>query len=227
MNGTVKFSVGILTLILFACSREQVKVIPDTSYFPLESGSVSEFEVERTSYSATHPPEISTYLLRQTLGDRFTQADGQSIYPLNYSRFSSSGEWKLDSTTIQWKTTDDAFRQEGGLPMVVMHFPLNSGTDWNVNIFTTRQPIYAHATRTDKPVRVGDIVYPHTVQITRENDSTLLSRNKYIEIYAEGIGLVRKEKVFLKYCNTTDCLGKGIIASGWKEISILKSHTRP
>lgn len=62
---------------------------------------------------------------------------------------------------------------------------------------------------------IDNVVYPYMLAIIRQDGSTLLSRNKYIEIYTTEIGLIRKEKVFLKYCNTPDCIERSKIVSGF------------
>ena len=74
------------------------------------------------------------------------------------------------------------------------------------------------------PFKDGKNTFLKTVTIIRQDDSTLLSKNKYMEIYAANVGLIRTEKIFVQYCSTPDCIGKGIIESGWKEISVINKY---
>ena len=101
-------------------------------------------------------------------------------------------------------------------------FPLANETAWNGNSYNAMPEKMFRVKNLGRPFQAGNFIFPETVMIIRQDDSTLLSKNKYTEIYAKNVGLIRTEKIFVQYCNTPDCVGKGIINSGRKEISVIK-----
>ena len=230
MNVTIRFlakiQVSILMFLLFSCSSDREKTLPDTLYFPIEAGSVSEFGVERTTYSTMQSPALRQFTTRHTIVDSFSNIDGNPVYKIDYASKVRENEWKQDSASILWRTIDKTCVQENGQTVVKILFPLSEGMVWNGNDYNTLPEAIFRCADKGKPSQIGQVLYPKTVKIIRQDDSTLLSRNKYIEIYAPEIGLISTEKVFVKYCNTPDCIGKGIINSGYKEISVLKTLTK-
>lgn len=200
--------------------------IADGAYFPIDSGSISEFDIEKTVYSVGENPKTITYKLRHTIANSFINIDGTKVHKLVYAGLGKSNDWHQDSITILWKTIDKVMMHETGQPVVQLLFPLYGGSTWNGNLYNATSEAKFTCLSKGSSYTMGGIVYPNTVTIIRQDDSTLLSRNKYIEIYGAEIGLIRKEKVFLKYCNTPDCIGKGKIVSGFKEISVLKTYSK-
>jgi hypothetical protein len=226
INFLQKVQIILLILSVFSCSPYRENIPPDTSYFPLAVGNESVFEAERTSYSLREIPTTKIFTLRQTITNSFPDINGNLVYKTEFAGNTGQNPWKQDSVSILWRSVDKAYIQENGQTIVKMIFPLAEGTAWNGNEYNALPETIFRCTAKGKPFTIGSVVYPNTVTITRQDDSTLLSRNKYKEIYAAEIGLIRTEKVFVKYCNTPDCIGKGIINSGYKEISVLKTYIK-
>jgi hypothetical protein len=221
-----KYHVVLLMLMSLSCSPDKEKLLPnDDSYFPLEVGNVWEFDVDRTTYSLGENPTTGHYTTRHTITDTFINPDRNTIFKIAFERKIESNNWRLDSVGIVWRSLDKAFVQENGQTIVKMRFPLSEGMAWNGNDYNASPEIMFGCKIKDKPARSGSVFYPYTTMIVRRDDSTLLSRNKHTELYASDIGLVGTEKVFVKYCNTPECIGKRIINSGYKEISVLKTFS--
>ncbi|WP_439554825.1 hypothetical protein [Dyadobacter sp.] len=186
-------------------------------FFPLHSGSYSEFSAEKTRYL---PDQETTtaFKVRRTVGSTFQQPDNQPVYPITYASKAANNQWQTDSVHAAWLTANKAFEQENGNTILKMHFPLTEHSQWNFNAYNNVKESVAKATRVNQPFEAGTQFYPNTVCIVYQDDSTLLSRKKYIEIYAANVGLVYSERLYLRYCYETACIGKGIIESGLKEV---------
>jgi hypothetical protein len=193
-------------------------------YFPLQTGQFVELDVSRTSYQRFQPEETVRYLMRETIGDSFSNSDSQRVFNVSYSSKRLSQDWKDDSTGVQWTAKDKILAQEDGTTIVKMSLPVSNGLRWNGNLLNNQKAQIFEAARVGEPHSDTYLSFPNTVTIIRQDDSTLLSRNRYIEIYAQDVGLIRRERIYLQYCYTADCLGKGVINSGWREISIIQNH---
>ena len=195
-------------------------------YFPLISGQSAEYEVTETTYALAQSPSIRTYKVRETTGVPYTDASGQSVYPLERARRNQQGEWDVDSVFLAWRTVNQAVRVENGATWVKLQFPTYEGTRWNGNAFNTQPEQTYQITALNKALKTSFGTYDKTLTVVEQNDSTLLSLRRSQEIYAENIGLIQRERTFVQYCGTPDCRGKGIIEYGFTQRITLTDYTK-
>lgn len=191
-------------------------------YLPLESGQYSEFNVEKTRFTADGQVSTKHYYIRQLTGKSFAQANGQLAFSLSYDHQNPDHSWPTDSASVTWQTLSQVFAQESGQPVIKITSPVYDGMSWDANAYNKAVIRLCNVKDFGKPYRNGALYFPNTVTIVRQDDSTLLSKNKYIEIYAQNVGLIRRERITLQYCYTPDCVGKGIISSGSKEVIVIQ-----
>ncbi|WP_138477686.1 hypothetical protein [Dyadobacter bucti] len=214
-----------LLLMLVSCSDPSQRTgNVGFEYFPLQTGQFVELDVSRTNYQRFQPDETIRYLTRETIGDSFMNSDSERVFNIKYFSKRPSQDWKQDSIGVQLRTKDKILAQEGGKTIVRMRLPVSNGLRWNGNLLNNQNERIFEASRVGEPHSDTYLSFPNTITIIRQDDSTLLSRNRYIEIYARDVGLIRRERIYLQYCYTADCLGKGVINSGWREISIIQNH---
>ena len=199
---------------------------PGYTYFPLIPGQSAEYEVTETTYALAQSPSTRTYQLRETTGAPYTDASGQSVYPLERARKNQQGEWVADSVFLAWRTVNQALRVENGVTLVKIQFPIYEGTRWNGNVFNTQPEQTYHITSLNKAVKTRFGTYDRTLTVVQQNDSTLLSLRRSQEIYAQDIGLIQRERTFVQYCGTPDCRGKGIIDYGFMQRVTLTNYQK-
>jgi hypothetical protein len=220
------FAFLFLILALFSCKPEaRITGSGNNSYYPIEAGRFTEYDVTRTFYALSEAsPKIQHYAIRQSIGKPFTDVSGHTAFPLNYSSVQGKTNWKLDSAGTLWSMTNEVLGIENGQVIIKLALPLEERNIWDGNAYNNLGMERYQVVNSGKPGYAGNTLFPKTVTIVRRNDSTLVRQKKYIEVYAEGIGLIRKEVCELSFCYTPGCSGKGIINSGWKEISIIKNY---
>ena len=226
--GERKKSVIILSFLItvtFSCSKDRFPNQQSAfEYFPLVLGKAKEYDVERTTYSLSSLPEKQRFITRQLVIDTFKMPDNQVAYKIEHFAQNNRAEWKLDSVSAAWQTSDKTTTRENGQTVINMIYPLSNGLEWNGNSFNNNGASFWRVTNLGKSFQTKFSIFQNTVTIIRQDDSTFLSRNTYIEVYALNVGLIRREKSFLKYCGDPDCLGKGIINYGWKELSSIRNY---
>ena len=214
----------LLILALASCSDpENPQRLSGHDFYPLETGRYSEFGVQRTVYTVDRRQEVSQYRIRQVTGDTIPTTDGRKVYQMRYAVKELYSDWKTDSVNASWHTADKAIEQENGKPVIKINFPLSEGAQWDINALNNLGKQIGFVRNLSRPYQLPTISFQNTITVIRQDDSTLLSRKKYIEIYAANVGLIRRERVTLEYCYTGDCVGKGIINSGWKEVITLEN----
>lgn len=215
----------LIYLIASGCKEHiSPESVSDYDYFPVETGNKSRFLVHRINYFPSDPPNKSQYQIQTVIGNEFGITQAQNANRIEYYSQWDLADWHADSSGAVWRTTDRAFAQEQGRTIVKMYFPLSEGLSWDGNSFNNEVMQTYRCIDKGKPRQIGSHYFANTVTVVRQQDSTLLSKNKYIEIYAAGIGLVSREKVHVKYCYEPDC--SGTIISGYEETAVLQEFNQ-
>ncbi len=214
----------VLLGILLGCFREGTPS-PEAGYgyFPLETGAWVEYEVTETRFALARSPETRTYRIRETMGEKYTDASGQDVY--HVERAVREGDsWKTDSILTAWRTPHGAFRNENGITFVKLRFPIGQTGTWDGNLYNNRGEQLYELRHSGESARVGKVVFDKTIAVIQQNDSTLLSLRRSQELYAEGVGLIGWEHTNVNYCGTPDCVGQGVIDYGIRRTGILSTY---
>jgi hypothetical protein len=188
-------------------------------FFYPSVGKSNVYEVTETQYTLTTAPIIKTYQLKEFTASFFKDTDGKETLRIErYRRENDSQNWTIDSVFTAKKDIDKALKTENNVTYVKMVFPVKDGVKWNGNLYNN----LGNDTYEMKNVRKPFSDYPSTMTVVQQNDSTLVDLKKRIEVYAEGVGIIYQEKINVSYCNTGDCLGKGKIDFGTKQILKIK-----
>lgn len=218
-NNSVAFL--LISVILSAGCTDSSTAPAETEYryFPLETGRFVEYEVQETSYAVGKTPVLSSYFLKEVCGPEAVGAGGQLQNQIKrYRRSTVQQNWAADSVWFAYLLPDRAVKVENNRPLVKMIFPLYDGLTWNGNHYNSLPPQTYEARFIKTPFSVNSLSFPESLTIIQRNDSSLVTLARFTERYAPAIGLIYKESTALDYCQTNDCLGKGIIESGTRKI---------
>lgn len=197
----------------------------DYRYFPLETGRFMEYEVQEVSYAVGKTPVLSSYFLKEVYGPETVGVGGQVQYQFKrYRRTTAQQNWAADSVGFAYLLPDRAVKAENNLPLVKMVFPLYEGLKWNGNHYNNLPPQTYEARFIKTPFTVNSLSFAESLNIIRQNDSSLVTLVRFTERYAPTVGLIYKESTALNYCQTPNCLGKGIIESGTRKMLKIVSY---
>jgi hypothetical protein len=212
--------VCILILAIFAgCKRAEEK--PSINYHPFKAGSFAEFEVLRTAYGIAEGRTTTKLTVKERMGDSFRDATEQIVFPIHYETWHNN-TWRPDSSSLMWQTPNKVFALEHGHTVIKLLLPVADRNFWDGNAYNNTGEQRFEIRNVGKALAVDTQLFPNTITVIRQNDSTLLSQRKFIEVYAEGVGLIQREKVYVNFCYEPGCTGKAVIQSGWTEISKIK-----
>jgi len=200
-------------------------VTPGYDYFPLETGRYIIYDVNERHYSLNTAPIQRLYQIKEVVGASYTDVTGRQAYRLlRYRRSVESQPWLADSIWSGRLVDSEAIRTENGVDFVKLRFPVSDRLRWNGNRYNAVGEDEYEARNSGQSYRVSDKQFNETVTVVAQQDSTLLSQDKRIEVYAEQVGLIYKERVQLQYCSTTPaCIGTHQIDYGIRQIYHIRS----
>jgi hypothetical protein len=204
---------------MFSCVPDEEFVVQDYGhdYFPLRVGMYSIFDVESIVYGASSDePETARYQLQTEVVDSFNNTAGTVTYVIHRStRPNETAEWDFLDTWSSRIEGEQAIVQEGNTPIIKLAFPLAEGLRWDANRYNTLEGDYYSIETLGSPLTVNLIDFNKTATIEQEVfDDQVTRKDVRTEVYAKGVGLVRREASELVYCTQQVCLSDQIIESG-------------
>ena len=206
--------------LLYGCVQRADLPRNDTDYVPVESGRYWVYAVQDERYSLTEAPVISTYFVKEAIGELLSTTPNSQTYKLiRAKRSQPTTSWKVDSVWTIQRWPDKLIRAENSVTYVKLRFPIVGGAVWNQNEYNTLPTAVYGYNKVGESYSLPSKKYDNTIQVSsRQNDSTAISLNRRIDVYAYQTGLIFKENTALAYCQSTPaCIGKGQIASGYRQ----------
>jgi hypothetical protein len=212
----------LLPVLLAACDTREIAVDPSRAgydYFPLRTGQTAVYAVESIQYRTGRPADTSRYEVREVVQAPITDLSGEEAFVIHrYYRPLGSTTWKADPDSV-WTAKRNAHlatRTENNVPFVKLSFPLQKNLVWNGNAFNDRGDAKYKVTAWNQPYESGTATYERTLTVEQSNEANeCVKKNVQYEVYAAGIGLVRKEITDVYYlqpngeCDYTQTISYG------------------
>ncbi|RYC71323.1 hypothetical protein [Spirosoma sordidisoli] len=199
-----------------SCQERATSPLPDDSaYFPLEVGNYWTYQVSTETYLTANVPTKQSYQLQQKVSSSY-QMNGQLVFIIDeLTRPTNQSPWTLKSIRSLYKNRVEVIDQDNNSPIVKLAFPIAPSTSWNKNLYNTNPLSLLRYEAIVRPFISGKNRFDNTVTVLGTNDSTLVSQEKYLRVYARSIGCVYQEDRSLAFCQESPaCLGTGAIQSG-------------
>jgi hypothetical protein len=203
---------------VLGCDDGEVEAKQDRGYdyFPLHVGRFQVYDVTEINYAAFEDPDTSMYQLRSEVVDSFPVTGGEYTYVIHrFSRETDSDEWEFLDTWSGRFGGEEAVISEGNVPYLKLAFPLAKGLIWNGNKYNGSDDDEYELTDIDVPNSVNGNSFEQSAVVEQEDyDDMVTKTDQRVEVYARGVGLIRKVTTILNYCTDPICLDEQIIESG-------------
>ena len=222
-------SVLVMPLFIGSCQPVSEPVSPGYDYFPLETGRYVIYDVNEDYYSLTATTPVQrAYQVKEVVGTAYADVTGRQAYRLlRYRRSAGNQPWQADSVWSARLVDEEAIRTENGLDFVKLRFPVSDRLRWNGNRHNAVGGDEYEIRNSGQPYRVSDKEFSETVTVVAQQDSTLLSQDKRLEVYARQVGLIYKQRIQLQYCASTPaCIGNYQIDYGIRQVYHIHSFGR-
>ena len=223
-----RLSLALMVVLLSGSCRSvsTEPVSPGYDYFPLETGHYIIYDITEQHYSlAATVPVQRTYQVKEVVGAAYADVTGQQAHRLvRYRRSGESQSWQPDSVWSARLMDSEGIRTENGVDVVKLRFPVSNGLRWNGNQHNAAGADEYELRNSGQPYHVLDKQFIETVTVVAQQDSTLVSQDKRIEVYAKQVGLIYKERVQLQYCSSSPaCIGKNQVDYGIRQVYRFRS----
>jgi hypothetical protein len=218
---------ALLAMCILACDRELIEgpVYPEgRDYVPFSIGDIRLYTVHEIRYNFTGGNDTLDYEMKEEVVNAFLNQESDTTFLVHrLSRYSPSSAWQLDSVVQYTPSSQRLLVTANNKAVVQLVFPVKEGQSWDSNQLNTSAPDSFLIHSVGAAYVVADTTYPRTFQLLEEDLPDPIVRNiRRLAVYAEGAGLIYREDKLLNYCNTENCLGQGIITSGYDRKMWLK-----
>jgi len=209
-------------LLLFGCSIGTLDNDPGYigwNYFPLDSGSYRVYHVTDITYTLGGVTDTSKYFLKETITGPYDNLERNVSFRISREVKAIDGEnWEQDSIWWAKKDLKTAVVVENNIPIIKLVFPLKENKSWDANTENVLEEDMYMLKNVGMAITDTSGIgasYEKTVIIEQESiNDNIIYKDQRTEIYAENIGMVYKERIFLNYCDEDDCRGQNIIDTG-------------
>lgn len=166
------------------------------SYFDLTPGRYIDYDVMEIAHDVTQfiKHDTTVYQLRTLIGDTVIDNEGRIARKfLRFKRTNASESWVQ---TDIWTTIISGNRAElveENQRIIKLVFAPTITKEWNINVFNMfpEKNVYYDAIHDSKTI--GSLTFDSTLVVEIEvNDPNFIEYKRQFEVYAKGVGLVRK-----------------------------------
>ncbi len=204
-------------------------------YFPLAVGKYWVYQVDSVLFvptSGTTRLDSATNFIKEEIIASFIDNVGDTIYSVErFERARDTEPWQFKKVFTIHQNRTQVIQTEDNLPLIKLVFPLQEGKRWNSTVFLpdvnnfnidiAKQSVAifkhweAEAAAVDKPLQIGSFNFEETATISYADETTVTIEYRVVkEIYAKGIGLVKRDWSIL---DAPNCDNSACINAAWEK----------
>jgi hypothetical protein len=162
--------------------------------------------------------ESRRYQLKMEVIDSVAGANGTYAYVISrQTRLEGESSWtNLDTWSASFEG-QEAILQEGNISYVKLTTPVSADLFWDGNRYNSKAEELYTITSSGGSLTVGDESFADVVEITHyEEIDPTVGNDIRKEVYARGVGLVKRSEEVIEYCSDEDeCeIGSQVIIRG-------------
>ena len=199
------FTLIIIIGLAFSCTKVDKTPHPVPmyyDYYPLNENLVRYYEVDSTGWfnSKSH----AHYFMKVQFSRKITDASGNNQYIYTrFRRLDSNSNWKIIDEVAMYMNNNQAMYQEGNISYVKLIFPVttNGNPTWDANKYNLTDSTHyynAKYTGVHVPYSINGLSFDSTANVEYENNTDIISTNKYTERYATNVGLINASRTELE-----------------------------
>lgn len=205
----------LVSLGFFSCKKKEDDKPVDMgyNYFPDQVGRYVVYDVDSIHYDdfnmdlVTHiSPAIEyKFQIKEKIESIFT--DNQNRPTIRLERYVKYFDQAVPYTQMTWtlrnvwtenKTLRTAEKVEDNVRFVKLVFPVTANQSWNGNAQNTSSEMTYSYSSIDQPLQLGLLAFDSVLQVTQQDETTIISKHYSIEKYSRKAGLIYKDSIHVE-----------------------------
>ncbi|MDW7694769.1 hypothetical protein R9C00_08450 [Flammeovirgaceae bacterium SG7u.111] len=210
MRSLVKFLFLLLAVPVLVISCDLGDIEPQNtrygnSFLPLEVGHYVVYDVQQILYDELNPNDSSEYQIKEEVAALETGLDNLPFYRIErFRRENSADRWRIDSVWTAREKNLKIIKTENNIPIVKLALPVENSKTWNANIYNDQGEDNFQIDSLGNSYEVASTVFPRTLIVNQQYDSSLVNRDVRWEVYADSVGMVYKKVELFKYITNSE-----------------------
>ena len=217
----------LLGVSIVSCGKDDAKPVLKfyDSYFPMETGIYIDYYVQEINHdaSSTVPHDTSTYYMRALIEDTIIDNQGRLAHKyIRLTRMEVDDDWQVSDVWTSINNNHKIELIEENMRKVKLILPPTTYDVWDANIYNSLSEMNCYYEDIHQPYSINSMSFDSSLTVQQENVLNLVEFKKKYEIYANHVGLVKKQFKDLVISNfdtlnitsgqelTLNCIGFGI-----------------
>ena len=183
-------------LALFqACKKDIATVDFHYAYYDLTPGRFVVYDVVEIKHDqgATIKHDTLVYQLKSVIGDTVIDNAGRIARKFfRYKRANSTQNWVFSDVWTTIIVDNRAELVEENQRIVKLVFAPTLSKSWDINAFNSFSKLEAYYRDLHKPTLVNGLTFDSSLVVEQDDFLSLVDYRRKFEVYAKGVGLVRK-----------------------------------
>jgi hypothetical protein len=207
---------GIIFILYFSCKKEVI--VPATSsanYFPVEKGKYIIYDVDSVFHAENdNNTDDSVYAwhfqMKEIIDETYIDGERRPAQIIKqYRRDNDTMDWVQTGVCTQVRTATAAFKTVDNITYHKMAFPITDQVSWDGNDVNTLSEEMYHYQDIHVSMVLGTLSFDSTVSVLQIDESNFIEKTYGLEIYANHIGMIYKERDELHKVN--DQIVSGVV----------------
>lgn len=192
----ISFILLVLVANLSACKKDTSETIDfNYTYFDLTPKRYITYNVTEITHDVSLAVKHDTliYQLKTIIGDTVIDNQGRIARKyVRYKRTNATLPWQLKDVWTAIITDNRAELIEENQRVIKLVFPTTTEKKWNINGFNNATQLEAYYAELHQKKIIGANTFDSTLVVEQQNFFSLVDDRRKYEVYAKGIGLVKK-----------------------------------
>lgn len=168
-------------------------------YFGHTLGNYKIYQVDSTFYDDFLGEIFEySYQVKEVNQEFFTDSQGRETLRLErFYRLDDTKSWQIKNVWSSVLEKSRALKTEENITYLKLVFPIKRNATWNGNLFNNKPNQSYRITALHEQYTLKDITFDSTITVLQRDFSTLIGEDFQYEIYAKGVGMIKKKFVSL------------------------------
>jgi len=195
------FYIVFATFLFLSCNEDK-KDEPTLNlgydYFPVRPGTFIEYRADSIWHDQPDPNiegihDTTSYFIREEIESEILDAqDEPSLRIVRYKKSNPLDEWNLTDVWFAKRTAQNAEKVEENVRYIKLAFPIRESAMWNLNALNAKEEWQVFYDSLFVEREMEGFVFPRTIKVVQRDNKNLIDDELAFEIYAEGVGLIRR-----------------------------------